>query len=219
MTPGTIQTMRLAILAGSALAPLLVSEALARGHQVSVLDETPAGPAAGRDGVRIVPGRRRDAGAVSDLVDGQEAVIVALADGGDAGATAHAPDVVLDAARSMRRYGVRRLIVLSAAAVAPDGEPGRPRLLGRLADPLARRRRVADLRRMEVAVRRSELDWTLVRAARLTDGPPRGRGRIRVGPGYNLPGGRPLSRATAAAFLLDQLDRDGDIAHAVAISG
>ncbi len=210
--------MRLAIVSGASLAFLLVSEALARGHHVSVLGDTPALTAAGGGALRIVPGRRRDAGAVSDLVDGQEAVVVALADGRDAATTAQGPDVVLDTVRSMRRYGVRRLVVLSSAVVAPEGEPGRPGLFGRLTDPLARRGPVADLRRMEVAVRRSELDWTLVRAARLTDEPPRGRGRIRVGPGYGLPAGRPISRADVATFLLDQLEHHDDSAHAVAIS-
>ena len=212
--------MKLAILAGDGrLAPLLVREALGRGHTVSVLGAAPEGPAAGRLELRLVPGAQRDAGAVSDLVDGQDAVIVALADGSDASAPSAAPQVALDVARSMDRYGVRRLVVLSAAAVTPGGEPGRPKLFDRLRDPLARRDSVADLRRMEVAVRRSELDWTIVRAARLADEPPRGVGRIRVGLGYSLPGGRPLGRADVAAFLVDELDRGDHIGHAVAISG
>lgn len=211
--------MRLAILADAVrLAPLLVGEALPRGHEVSMLGAAPEGLPAGRDRLRRVPGRQGDAGAVSDLIDGREAVIVALADGSDASALRSAPAVTIDAIRSMRRYGVSRLVVLSAAAVTPGGEPGRPRFFGRLADPLARRRAVADLRRMEVAVRRSELDWTLVRAARLTDEPPRGLDRIRVGPGFSLPGGRPISRADVAAFLIQQLERGDDIGHALAIS-
>jgi uncharacterized protein YbjT (DUF2867 family) len=124
-----------------------------------------------------------------------------------------------DVVRSMRRYGVRRLVVLSAAAVTPGGGPGRPRPLGRLTDPLARPGTVAGLRRMEVAVRRSELDWTIVRAARLTDDPPRGARRLRVGPGYSLPAARPVSRADVAAFLLDELLWTDDVGHAVAIGG
>ena len=212
--------MKLAILAGETrVAPLLVREALGRGHAVSMLGTAPEGLGAGHHELRLVPGGQRDAGAVSDLIDGQDAVIVALADGSDTSAPAAAPDVTLDVARSMSRYGVRRLVVLSAAAVTPGGEPGRPGLFGRLRDPLARRDAVADLRRMEVAVRRSELDWTIVRAARLADEPPRGVGGIRVGPGYSLPGGRPLSRADVAAFLVDELDRGDHIGHAVAISG
>jgi hypothetical protein len=211
--------MKLAILAGEArLAPLLVREALGHGHVVSLLGAAPEGLVAGGEGLRLVPGDQRDAGAVSDLIDGQEAVLVALADGSDASGLAAAPDVTLDAVRSMSRYGVRRFVVLSASAVTPGGEPGRPGLLGRLLDPLARRDAVADLRRMEVAVRRSELEWTIVRAARLADEPPRGLSRIRVGPGYSLPDGRPISRADVAAFLVAELADGRHVGHAVAIS-
>jgi putative NADH-flavin reductase len=212
--------MRLALLAGDThLAPLLVREALQHGHEVSMLGAAALRPAVGHDRLHVVPGDLRDAGAVSDLIDGRDAVVVALADGSDADSLATAAKATLDAVRSMSRYGVRRLVALSSTTVTPAGEPGRAGLFNRIRDPLARGSVVADLRRMEVAVRRSGLAWTIVRAARLTDDPPRGPSRIRVGPGYNLPKDKPISRADVATFLVDELERDVHCGHAVAISG
>jgi uncharacterized protein YbjT (DUF2867 family) len=70
---------------------------------------------------------------------------------------------------------------------------------------------------MEISVRQSELDWTIVRASGvLTDGPP--RGEYRAEPGYSLPGGRRISRADVAEYMLDQLTLRTDVGHAVAVA-
>ena len=70
---------------------------------------------------------------------------------------------------------------------------------------------------MEVTVRQSGLDWTLVRPSRLTDGPA--TGLYRAGPGQALPDARPIARADVAAYVLDQLETDVNVQHAVALSG
>jgi hypothetical protein len=106
--------------------------------------------------------------------------------------------------------------VLSSSAAAPAGEAQRPGFFKRLRDPQAKKDVIADLRRLEVSVRQSTLDWTLVRAARLTDGPA--RGSCRSGPGYTLDGGGTIARGDVAAFLLDELERDVNVQHAVAIA-
>jgi len=127
-------------------------------------------------------------------------------------------DGALRVVRVMQKYGVRRLIVLSAAGAAPDDDAS-PSFLSRLfrSRPQAAPADPGDWRRMEITVRQSELDWTLVRPSKLKDGPA--TGVYRAGPGHALPDARPIARADVAAFVLDQLETDVNVQHAVALSG
>ncbi len=195
---------------------LLVEGGLARGHDVTAFVRSPQGLGDLRDHVRVIQGDVLDGGAVSDAVDGRQAALVALAArGGKADSQVNALGA-LNVIRSMQRYGARRLIVLSSSRTYPGHDPNMPWFAERLVKPLFMRSALADLRRAEVNVRQSELDWTLVRAARLTDDPA--TGRYQVGPGFSLPGGTRIGRADVAAFMLDQLESTSDIAHAVAIA-
>lgn len=195
---------------------LLVEGALARGHDVTAFVRAPNKLGALRDRVRVVHGDVLDGGGVSDAVDGQEAVLVALAGGGTKAAEQVNAQGTLNVIRSMQRYGVRRLVVLSAGGTQPGRDPNLPWFFERIVKPLFLKNVLADLRRMEISVRQSELDWTLVRAAQLVDGPA--RGAYRAEPGYSLPGGTKIARADVAAFMLDELERRDNIAHALAIA-
>lgn len=195
---------------------LLVECALGRGHQVTAFARAPDELGALRNRVRIVHGDVLDGGAVSDAVDGQEAALVALVDTRSRATGRNAASGTLNVVRSMQRYGVRRLVVLSSAIVAPPDEPGHPGLFTRLLVPAARNGAVAELRRMEITVRQSELDWTLVRAAHLVD--EQVGVAYRVEPGYCPPNGKKISRADVAAFMLDELARRDNVAHALAIA-
>jgi putative NADH-flavin reductase len=196
---------------------LLTRGALERGHQVTALARAPEklGDLAGR--VRVVAGDVLDGGVVSDAVDGQTAVLVALGVARSRRAPAVNALGTLNVIRSMQRYGVRRLVVLSAGGTAPGRDPNLPWVFDRVLKPLLLGAAYADLRRMETSVRTSELDWTIVRVSgALTNGPA--RGAYRAEPGYSLPGGRSISRADVAEYMLDQLTLTGDIGHAVALA-
>jgi putative NADH-flavin reductase len=196
---------------------LLTRGALERGHQVTALARAPEklGDLAGR--VRVVAGDVLDGGVVSDAVDGQTAVLVALGVARSRRAPAVNALGTLNVIRSMQRYGVRRLVVLSAGGTAPGRDPNLPWVFDRVLKPVLLGAAYADLRRMETSVRTSELDWTIVRVSgALTNGPA--RGAYRAEPGYSLPGGRSISRADVAEYMLDQLTLTGDIGHAVAVA-
>ena len=195
---------------------LLVEGALARGHDVTAFVRAPNKLGALRDRVQVVHGDVLDGGAVSDAVDGQEAVLVALAGGGTKAAEQVNAQGTLNVIRSMQRYSARRLVVLSAGGTQPGRDPNLPWFFERIVKPLFLKNVLADLRRMEISVRQSELDWTLVRAAQLVDGPA--RGAYRAEPGYSLPGGTKIARADVAAFMLDEVERRDNIAHALAIA-
>jgi len=196
---------------------LLTAGALERGHDVTALVRAPEKLGDLADKVRIVAGDVLDGGLVSDAVDGQDAVLVALGVAVKKGDPAVNALGTLNAIRSMQRYGVRRLVVLSAGGTQPGHDPNLPWVYERIVKPLFLKHAYADLRRMETSVRQSGLDWTIVRASGgLVDGPA--RGGYRVEPGYSLPGGRRIARADVAEFMLDQLVLRGDVAHAVAIA-
>jgi putative NADH-flavin reductase len=196
---------------------LLVAGALERGHDVTALVRAAEGFGDLRQNVRVVQGDVLDGGVASDAVDGQEAVLVALGAASRKNDPAVSAQGTLNVIRSMQRYRVRRLVVLSAGGTGPGADPNLPWAHERIVKPLFLKHAYADLRRMETSVRQSELDWTIVRASGgLVDGPA--RGGYRVEPGYSLPGGRRIARADVAAFMLDELERRDNVGHALAIA-
>jgi len=196
---------------------LLVEGALERGHDVTALVRAPDKLGALRERVRVVQGDVLDGGVVSDAVDGQEAALVALGVAMKKRDPAVNAQGTLNVIRSMQRYGVRRLVVLSAGGTQQGPDPNLPWVFEHVVKPLFLKHAYADLRRMETSVRQSELDWTIVRASGgLTDAPA--RGAYRAEPGYSLPGGRRIARADVAAFMLDELELRANIAHALAIA-
>jgi putative NADH-flavin reductase len=69
---------------------------------------------------------------------------------------------------------------------------------------------------MEDVLRESDLDWTVVRPPRLTDGPR--TGRYRTAFGQNLRGGTHVSRADVADLMLASLDRAETIGKSIGIA-
>jgi putative NADH-flavin reductase len=201
--------------AGDGLDHLVLRGARERGHHVTALVPAREAAAYRQAHVDVLDGDVFDGGKVSDVVDGREAAIVTLAATRGRRRPSMAVQGTLNVVRSMQRYRVRRLVVLSEAGSQPGSDPNLPWFRQHVVKPLLLRGSYAELRRMEIVVRQSQLDWTLVRVPRLVDGEP--RGRYRVGPGYSLPGGGSMARADVATFLLDELERGDNIAHAVVL--
>jgi putative NADH-flavin reductase len=193
--------MRLAILGSTGgIGTYLLNEALGAGHTVQALARD-ASALPRHPGLRAVQGDARDESAVKDVISGADAVLSALGPRG-----AKSPALLGTAARNMvgamASTGARRLICVSAAGAYIAGDPDvnpvirfvLPRLL---AGPFA------DTRAMEDTVRATSLDWTLVRASRLTSKP--GTGHYRVRPDLPPPGGGRIARQDVAHFILAAL--------------
>jgi putative NADH-flavin reductase len=196
--------MRLAILGGTGrIGAHLLTWALESGHQVTALVRNPDAIAA-TAGLTAVRGDATDAAAVAAVVDGADAVLSALGPRG-----AKTPELLGSAGRNMvtamDKTGVRRLICVSAAGAFIDTDPDMGALT-KLIIPRMFARPFADVRAMEAAISASELDWTLVRATQLSNGPLTGRYRVR--PDYPPVGGRKISRADVAHFLGVTLEQD-----------
>jgi uncharacterized protein YbjT (DUF2867 family) len=180
-----------------------VRGALERGLTVRALARRPEAlgePAHER--LEVVSGDATDASAVDRLVAGTEGVLSALGH-----AKGSPPDVLATAARhtvaAARAHGARRLVVLTGAGVRAPGD--RPKPVDRVFAGLLAvvgRALLRDSRAMVEVVRASELEWVVVRAPRLVDGPASGDLHVGpVGPGS----GTKVTRADVAAFMLDQL--------------
>ena len=185
----------------------LVERALGRGHRVTAVSAGGWPEEQPDERLRVVLGDVRAPYSFDSAMAGQQAVLFALgADGSDEDRSEGIRNVLA----AMAGHGTTRLICLSAAR---RGEKPRGlRIFGR-------RRAEAtdnDLRRMEVLVRASGVKWTIVRPARVVEAP--GRGRWREGPGYALPGGSQIAAEDVADFMLEQLESDTNVGHAVAIA-
>jgi putative NADH-flavin reductase len=154
---------------------------------------------------------------VERAVKGADAVLSAIGPRSRKAGPVCAPGVAAMVA-AMTKEGVRRFVGISAAPVQPY-DPA-DRLLYRLtAKKLLRwvlREGYADMARMEDELRRSTLDWTVVRPPYLSDKPARGHYRTALG--RNIPGGYVISRADLAAEMLRCLDDPATIRTTVGIA-
>lgn len=192
----------------------LLDQAVAAGHEVTAVVREASRLAPRRNGVRVV---------TADLADPAPGMLESAVAGADAVLSGVGPRAMTKAGvaeqgtraivRAMEATGARRLVVVSAAPISTVPSPGRPHppkhdpgegfLMRNLLTPFARtvmRERYADLALMEDVLRASDLDWTIFRPPRLTNGPLTGAYRTALG--RNLLGGAVVSRADVAHAML-----------------
>ncbi|WP_285496023.1 NAD(P)H-binding protein [Actinomadura sp. NBRC 104425] len=194
----------------------LLGQALEAGHEVTAVVRSPDGlPAAVRDRVTVVRAGLADHDALAAAVEGADAVMSAL--GSRAG---RAPTTVCtDGARAIIRAtgGKGRVLFVSASGLEADAGDGPAARY--LVKPLIQRIFRApydDLREAERLLRTSTLDWTIVRPARLVDGPRSARPRTAVD--RSVRGGTKTRRADLAACMLDLVDDETSIRHIVSVA-
>jgi len=211
--------------AGEPVGRLLVAGALRRGHVVTAFGRSrlPTGATGLESGASSADARLQAAGGdvldpgavIAALVD-QQAVLFAVEPPGGRGRATRASEGMRHVVRAMTDLQVRRLVCLSIGGPGSERDGDSPGLLGRLLGTAPPKGALADLRQMEVTVRQSSLDWTIVRPARLVDDPA--QHSWRAGPGYALPHGTKIARADVAEFMLDQLGDGANVGHAVAVA-
>jgi nucleoside-diphosphate-sugar epimerase len=202
----TDPAMRVAVFGATGkIGRLVVERLVAAGHDVAVLVRSPDKLTVHDPPIGIHVGQLSDAEAVADVVRGRDAVISALGPSLRPGARG---TPVADGTRTivaaMEAAGVSRFIGLATPSVPDprDRRTIRARLLpamARVAFPNA----LTELRGVMAAVAGSDLDWTLARITRPTDG--RSKGTVRAGFLGRDPVGWVMTRGDIAAFLVDQL--------------
>lgn len=175
----------------------LVEQALTAGHHVTALARSPEKLTITNPSLHVVQGDATDRAAVSRAMKGADAVISAL------GATG---PVIAEATRAIvavaKQEGPQRIVIMSSFAVARDRLTPASKLLTRM----AMGSQIKDKTTGEEALRASGLDWTIVYATKLTNGPKTEPTVVPVTTKVGM--SQKISRATAASFLL-QAATDG----------
>jgi putative NADH-flavin reductase len=194
--------MKLLVLGGTgATGREIVSQALAAGHDVTLVARASSTVPSPAPKLRVVRGELDQARALTDAVTGHDVVLSALGRGLSFTSEHLMERSVPHILSAMKAAGVRRLIFLSALGVGEtyQGIPIGPKIFvntllrGICADKL-----VGDS-----LIRQSGLDWTLVHPAQLTNGPR--TGQYRWGERLALTGLPAISRADTAHFIIDHL--------------
>ena len=181
----------------------LTDRLLAAGHQVTAFVRTPGrlGP---RPGLREVTGDVLTPRDVTAAMPGHDAVISALGQSRPSAAGRDLHPGVARIIEAMQDAGVTRLIWISSHGVG-DSRGRSGFVFERVFVPLRLRAEFADKERQEALVTASGLDWTIVRPARLTNGPA--TGRLRSGPRLKISIRNSVSRADVAQFVVTELER------------
>jgi putative NADH-flavin reductase len=206
--PKEMSIMKIVIFgAAGATGRILVERALAQGHEVTAFDRHTAPLTIQHPKPTLIQGDIFNSAQVEEAIAGQDVVISVLG---------VRPSVTIPVCSegtehiiaAMQKLGVKRFICQSGFAVAAlDGEwrevpylpiilPFFPKVKAMFADKVLQ----------EQEIRQSELDWIIVRPAKLTDGP--GTGDYKVGAPLPMGPRAKISRADVADFLLKQVSDD-----------
>ncbi|MFM9499657.1 NAD(P)-dependent oxidoreductase [Streptomyces galilaeus] len=191
-----------------------VAQALAVGHTVTALirDRTALRPDGER--LKVIVGDALDAASVDAVVEDQDAVFMSLGLSAS-GSAAEVVTVCTVGARhvlaAMNRHGVRRLVAMSTHGVndSDDGSPYVRSLWQAMGE------RLKDKQTMETLIRASAVDWTIVRAPRISEMPP--RGDYRVGERLRIEPEHSVSRVGVAGFVLSELTASAHVGQALTI--
>ncbi|WP_405685330.1 NAD(P)-dependent oxidoreductase [Streptomyces sp. NBC_00057] len=195
----------------------IVRQAVAAGHEVTAVVRDPARLPVPLSDVQVhTAARIDDPEALREAVAGRDAVLSGLGSRGRK-ADGIAERLTQSVLRAMEAEGTRRLLVVSAAPVAP--KPADDPLLDRMmlkAIGAILKEVYADLTLMEAALARSAADWTSVRPPKLTNGPL--TGTYRTVYGSNPRSGRSISRADVAHAMLALVDDPAAVKQGVGVA-
>lgn len=184
---------------------LIVSQAAARGHDVTVLVRS-AEKAGDLKEAKLVVGDARDESALREALKGRDAVVSAL---GTPASPFREVTLLSTATRAlvnaMKAEQVSRLVCITGIGAGDSAGHG-GFLFDKLIFPLLLRKVYADKNRQEAIVRDSGLDWVLVRPSILNNKP--GSGAVRALTDLSGFHGGTISREDVARFVLDQVRAD-----------
>lgn len=196
----------------------VVRQALGHGFTVTAVVRDPARLDVRHGALKVttVP-TLDDAVALAPVVRGSDAVLSGVGPRGrhDGPVASTATRAILSA---MHAEGVRRLVAVSAAPVAPtpDGDSFLNRRIVLPAISALLKDLYADLRAMEHAMANSPAQWTVVRPPKLVNKPLTGKYRTAIG--SNVVRGYTISRADAAHAMLAAAGDPATIHRAIGIA-
>ena len=194
----------------------LIEQALAAGNHVVAYVRNPSKLEFKHKYLTIVEGELADQMMIEQVVSGADAVISVLGPRGDSKdkPITRGMQNIIDA---MNKYGVRRLIVSSTLSVKDPNDL--PDLKSKVLVNIVKfmmRAAYEEIISVAETVRKSDLDWTILRLTTLNNNPKSGRVRV----GYLGKGevGLRISRADLAEFMLKQVKNTKYLQHSPVIS-
>ncbi|MEZ0611866.1 NAD(P)-dependent oxidoreductase [Fibrella sp. WM1] len=178
----------------------LVRQALDQGHTVTAFSRRPEALKVEHPALQVYAGDVLDYAAVEQAIGGHDAVLCALGAGRKGTVRAEGTRHIIQA---MEREGIDRLICQTTLG-AGNSRENLNFFWKHLMFGLLLKQAMQDHELQEQYIRRSSLDWTIVRPAAFTDGPLTNQYKHGFGPnadGLTLK----ISRADVAAFMLTQL--------------
>lgn len=185
----------------------IVQQALARGHSVTAFVRSPESITL-KDGQLVIQkGNPTDEDQLFAVLENHEAVLSALGPREPFRSSSLLHDSALATTRAMGRSGVKRLVVLSAAAHFP-GIPNR-------IVSFILRNHMRDSLAMEKIVQTGSLDWTIARPPQLTEGKyVTYRSREDAAPAMAFS----VARSAVAAFMIDAVEQKKHIRKIVGLA-
>jgi putative NADH-flavin reductase len=181
----------------------LVTQALERGHEVTAFVRDPAKLSVAHERLKVARGNVMDPASIDAVMPGHDAVLCAIGN-----RQYILPSNVLakgtrNIVAAMEKHGVRRLVCETSLGVSDS--------FGRLGVyytlfvyPVVMPFYWFDKEEQEKVIKRSNLEWVIVRPGQLTNG--RKRGAYRHGPNVgNYLWSVSIARADVADFMLNQL--------------
>ena len=183
----------------------LAKQALEQGHEVTAYARNPAKLGDIRHAsLRVIRGDVLDRVAVESAVPGHDAVLSAI--GAGAERTTLRENGTRNIVEAMEKSGVQRFISQSSLGVG-DSRANLPLFTKYVIVSIFLQHAFADHERQEEVIRRSKLNWTIVRPPHLTNGPRTGAYRHGFPTSDTQIKGK-ISRADVADFMLKQLADD-----------
>lgn len=177
----------------------LVQRACELGHDVTAfVHHEPTRP---MHCARVLHGDARDPQLLESAIAGQHSIIDTIGTRQPYLKTTLETDAARGLIDAMRRHNIRRIVAISSVGVG-DSIANVP-LLYRVLMPIFFRGAIPDKEGMEAELRQSNLDWTIVRPAGLTDGPQTNSVQV-ITPASHLHVRR-IARADVADFILHHL--------------
>jgi putative NADH-flavin reductase len=183
----------------------VVRQALEQGHDVTAFARSPEKIDQRHEKLQVIKGNVLDFASVERAIKGQDAVLctLGLPPKGKDNLRAEGTKNII---RAMEKTGVQRFICQSSYGIG-DSSDTLPFLMKYFIVPLILRRAFADHEIQEGYIKKSQLDWIIVRPAALTDGESTGsyqHGDIADDKTITFK----ISRADTAGFMLQQLADD-----------
>jgi putative NADH-flavin reductase len=195
---------------------ILTKQALASGHTVVAAIRHPEAFSMQHARLQVVHGDVFDIPSVEQAITGHDVVLSTIGVPYSRKPITVYSQGTANIIHAMKHHGLRRLVCVSSGGTNPHSDPQEGFIFGRIIKPIVGKTMYADMFRMETLVRKSDLDWTIVRPARLFDAPT--VTHYQVAQAYMVPGGKNTSRADLADFMLQQLTTDEYVQKAVAVA-